>query len=204
MRESIWATTVPQVGEDFRRLSGIEPQVPRLSEEKTPPAPLTVVLPGGNLKGVEVLAKTYKGSPSAMTFANRTQAEKAVEKLGAGWAVRQGARAFYAARVKKLGEVAGSQVGKTILDQMGGAGRIKALLGANFSFTPDGVVIQWPSRHRSRGNVVEIELMPSDTYEMKFFNVSTAGKKLVKKYDDVYADALIDIFERQTGYYLKL
>lgn len=103
-----------------------------------------------------------------------------------------------------LKEVAGSDVGKTILAQMGGAGRIKAMTGANFSFTPDGVIIQWPSRQRSRGNVVEIELKPDDTYELRFLNVSTMGRKPVKTYDGVYFDQLVSIFEKQTGLYLKL
>lgn len=53
--------------------------------------------------GIEVLAKLYKGQPSAVTYANRTQAEMAVAKLGAEWCVyRCGmGRPFYVARVEQ-------------------------------------------------------------------------------------------------------
>lgn len=43
--------------------------------------------------GVVVLAKLYKGEPSAMTFSNRTQAENAAQKSG-GWVCQMG-RPFY-------------------------------------------------------------------------------------------------------------
>jgi hypothetical protein len=38
---------------------------------------------------------------------------------------------------------------------------------------------------------------------MRFWNAVKTGKKLVKKYDDVYAEDLVSIFEKQTGYYLR-
>jgi len=97
-----------------------------------------------------------------------------------------------------------STVGMTILQQMGGGGKIRAMLGANWSFLPHGLILQWPSRQRSKGNYLEVDLQPNDTYELRFFNVSTLGKKLVKKFDDVYFDSLISIFEKQTGYRLRL
>lgn len=97
------------------------------------------------------------------------------------------------------------QVGKTILDQMGGYGRLRMMLGIKqITDLPRGVGFEWPNRQRSRGNYVEITLKPSDTYEMEFFNLSVRGKKSVKKYRDVYADQLVDIFEKQTGWYLRL
>jgi hypothetical protein len=95
-------------------------------------------------------------------------------------------------------------VGKIILEQMGGYGRLKAMIGAQVAFIHNGVAIQWPSKQRSKGNRVEIVLQPSDTYEMTFYNVSGASKKPVKKYDDIYNDQLIELFEHQTGYYLHL
>jgi hypothetical protein len=54
--------------------------------------PLTVTL----RNGLTVTAKMYCGEPSAITYANRTQAEKACQKLGEGWAVYHGNyRPFY-------------------------------------------------------------------------------------------------------------
>jgi hypothetical protein len=96
------------------------------------------------------------------------------------------------------------EVGRIILDQMGGPGRLKAMLGATMTLIPHGVMIKWPNPQRNRGNLVEITLQPSDTYEMTFYNAIRGSKKVVKKYDDVYFDQLIDLFEKQTGWYLKL
>ena len=95
-------------------------------------------------------------------------------------------------------------VGRIILDQMGGAGRIRAMLGATMVLIPHGVMIKWPSREPSRGNLVEITLDPSDTYNLTFFNATRGTKKVVKKYDDIYFDQLVELFERQTGLYLRL
>ena len=46
--------------------------------------------------GVEVLAKPYKGELAAITYANRTQAEKTASKMGPEWRAYQGmGRPFY-------------------------------------------------------------------------------------------------------------
>jgi hypothetical protein len=51
---------------------------------------LTVKLNNGRI----VLAKLYKGHPSAITYVNRTQAGRKARELGEGWAVF-GFRPFY-------------------------------------------------------------------------------------------------------------
>jgi hypothetical protein len=106
-------------------------------------------------------------------------------------------------RYPRLGE---SQVGKTILQQMGGTGRLSVMLGAkNFIVSEDGASFRWPNKERSRGNAVRITLGGSDTYTMEFYNVAGASKpKLVKKYDMLYADQLVPVFEKQTGWYLSI
>jgi hypothetical protein len=56
--------------------------------------------------GRTVLAKLYKGSPSPVTYANRTQAERKAAELGVGWSVYKGmGRPFYVA-FDGTGEVA--------------------------------------------------------------------------------------------------
>jgi hypothetical protein len=97
------------------------------------------------------------------------------------------------------------QIGKTILDQMGGYGRLRAMLGIQqLMDIPRGVGFKWPNRQRSRGNYVEITLRGDDTYDMEFFNVSARGKKSVKKFRGLYFDQLVEIFEKHTGWYLRL
>jgi len=99
-------------------------------------------------------------------------------------------------------------IGRTIADQMGGAGKMRAMLGATIVAIPNGLAIKWPNRQRTKGNLVWITLEPSDTYKMVFYNAGKGtgmdGKKVVKEYEDVYFDQLVDIFEKQTGWYLRM
>lgn len=54
--------------------------------------------------GLVVSGKPYFGAVTAKTFANRTQAQREVERLGQGWAVYQGQRSriFYAGRLDSI------------------------------------------------------------------------------------------------------
>ena len=97
------------------------------------------------------------------------------------------------------------EVAKTILDQMGGYGRLKMMIGIQQVVDlRKGVGFKWPNKQRSKGNYVEIILTPRDEYDMTFYNVSTGGKKEVKKFRGIYFDQLIELFEKQTGWYLRL
>lgn len=99
-----------------------------------------------------------------------------------------------------------NQVAETILAQMGGKRRLSAYLGVQQLIllkSPDGVGIRWPNKKRSKGNYVKITLTPADLYDMEFQNVSTRGVKTVKTYRGLYADMLVETFERQTGWYLR-
>ena len=97
-------------------------------------------------------------------------------------------------------------VAETILKQMGGAGRLKAMIGAH-SFTTSGSDLSFvfPNRKRSKGNAVRVTYNAgTDLYEMRFSNVSVAGAKVVAKFDDMFWEDLIETFERQTGLALRL
>lgn len=109
-----------------------------------------------------------------------------------------------ASDLRDLADRVANNVAKTILQQMGG-NRLFAMLGATLvNTTSDSVTFKWPNRERSRGNAVKVTLLPDDTYEMTFFNMSGRGAKKVKEYRGVYADQLIDLFEKQTGWALRL
>ena len=97
-------------------------------------------------------------------------------------------------------------VAETILKQMGGSGRLRAMIGAH-SFATNGndLSFVFPNRQRSKGNSCKINYnVGKDLYDVDFYNVSVKGAKKVAHYDDLYWDQLIDVFERQTGLYLKL
>jgi len=99
-----------------------------------------------------------------------------------------------------------ASVGKTILKQMGGAGRLTAMLGVRqfIDLRGRGVGFKWPNKQRSRGNYVEIELTGADLYDMTFFNVSKRGKKKVKEFKGLFFDMLVETFESHTGWYLRM
>jgi hypothetical protein len=99
-----------------------------------------------------------------------------------------------------LTEGSDEEIAKTIGQQMGGIGKIKAMLGATVTAAPKGLKIKWPNKQRSKGNIAVITLRGDDTYDMEFFN----NDKSVKKYEGLYADALKPTFEKQTGWYLSL
>lgn len=67
----------------------------QIIENAQSPEPLTTKLNNG----ITVLAKMYKGSPSAVTYANATQAHAAHAKMGPGWRVHKGmGRPWYIAK----------------------------------------------------------------------------------------------------------
>jgi len=92
-----------------------------------------------------------------------------------------------------------------IAEQLGGIGRIRAMLGATVIMDEgDGLKIRWPSRTPSKGNCVIVRLCPSDTYEVTFWSIRNLDCKVVAQVSDVYAEDLVRVFEGQTGYRLRL
>ena len=99
-------------------------------------------------------------------------------------------------------DLAATRLAETILNQMGGAGRVRAMTGAQFAIIDNGVEIRWPSRTPTKGNMCSVVLEPCDTYTVTFFNKRAGTKKQVAQLEDVYCDCLVRVFEAQTGYYL--
>lgn len=121
-------------------------------------------------------------------------------------------------------------VADTILQQMGGARRLSAMIGAKDFFSDDGgksLVFKFPNKQKSGPNYVKITLNGKDLYDVTFsrygtekeeldpeetamykkFGIKPKGKmytKVVKEYNDIFADQLVDIFEKTTGLYLRL
>jgi hypothetical protein len=98
-----------------------------------------------------------------------------------------------------------SDVGHTIFQQMGGAGRLRAMIGAkDFGVGENVAQFKWAAKARNGANSIRIVLDPSDTYTMEFYKIRAGNAKLVKSFSDVYADSLKRIFESETGLYLSL
>lgn len=92
-------------------------------------------------------------------------------------------------------------IARTILQQMGGRARLEAFTGAYNFAVGDGSVM---FRIKNRGvNFVKVKLNGKDLYDVTFGRVSGTNFKVVEQLDDVYAEDLIDIFEKSTGMYLR-
>jgi len=93
------------------------------------------------------------------------------------------------------------QIAKTILSQLGGQNKLVAFTGAYNFVVGDGAVM---FRIKNRGvNFVKVKLNGSDLYDVTFGRISGTNYKIVEELDDVYAEDLIDIFEKETGMYLR-
>jgi hypothetical protein len=107
-------------------------------------------------------------------------------------------------RMAAIDVAASSQIGKTIIDQMGGMRAMRMIGAKQIIWLPKGVRVMWPNKQRSKGNCFEVTLNSMDTYDLEFFNVSIKAKKSVKKFRGVYFDQLGELFEKQTGWYLRM
>ena len=95
------------------------------------------------------------------------------------------------------------EISKTILQQLGGWGRLRAMLGVKQALDHgNGVSFRFPNR---RGpNHVKILLNGSDTYDVEFGRIRGLNFKVIKEYKGIYADGLADLFVDQTGLHLRM
>jgi len=94
------------------------------------------------------------------------------------------------------------QVATEILNQLGGAGRLKVMLGVkSFGATESSLSFAFRAAGRNSIKAVRVVLDASDTYTVEFFRASGVT---VDKFDGVYVDALRSCIEQRTGLYLSL
>ena len=94
-------------------------------------------------------------------------------------------------------------IATTIIDQMGGSGRLQAFVGAN-SFGCDEIEYDgfkqpavWFKFKMNLCRVIYEE--GKDLYVVQFIKATIKGLKIVKEFTDVYAEDLIPLFENTTG-----
>ena len=95
------------------------------------------------------------------------------------------------------------QIAETIVQQLGhSTGRMKAMVGAHsFMATESGLQFKMKARAKGSIKVCQIELLPSDTYRVRFLGRTGIVKA---EHTGVYAEDLRPLFERETGLYLSL
>ncbi len=94
------------------------------------------------------------------------------------------------------------EIASTIINQLGGFGKLKAMTGAyNFVALDNGVSFKIKNRS---ANFIKIILNGKDLYDVEIGRISGANYKIVKQQNDVYFDELKKFIENATGMYLSL
>tara|TARA_Y100000034_G_scaffold122368_1_gene167740 strand:+ start:2385 stop:2705 length:321 start_codon:yes stop_codon:yes gene_type:complete len=101
------------------------------------------------------------------------------------------------------------EIATTILNQIGGIGRIKAMTGANnFVALENGVSFRLPKMSGVKANFVKITLSPQDLYDVETGNIrKKKGIPTYKKNNTVcgvFVSNLIETLEVETGMYYTL
>ena len=91
---------------------------------------------------------------------------------------------------------------KTILEQMGGVNKIKAMTGAS-NFGADKNYVTFKFKGSRTANHVRITLNSMDLYDIVFFKITKLKFKEVGQYTGIYNDQLKETFEKYTGLYLS-
>jgi hypothetical protein len=100
-----------------------------------------------------------------------------------------------------------NQIAETTLQQLGGSGRLSAMIGASkFAHSKDGA-LTFHFKGFKKANVIKIELdKANDVYVVSFYkyNQKTFDCPMVAQYTWVYADDLKNVIEIYTGLHLSL
>lgn len=102
-------------------------------------------------------------------------------------------------------------VAHVTLSQLGGSRRLSIMIGARDFYSDKGNTLFFSFKSCLKANRCEITLDPNDTYTVRFFKhcrlnreTLTIPQAMVYECDRIYADSLIEIFERFTGLFLSL
>ena len=97
------------------------------------------------------------------------------------------------------------KIAQTILKQLGGQGRLSAMLGAkNFLDHGNALSFKFPNRARSKPNYVKVELAPDDTYTVHFARIGSINFKPLGQLEGVHVGQLRQVIEDRIGLRLRL
>jgi hypothetical protein len=107
-------------------------------------------------------------------------------------------------RVARL-EKHSNNIAATIVRQLGGGGKLQMMIGLKQLINePLGVTLVFPlPKHSGAVNRVRITLNGKDLYDMEFIRTRGMSQKIVKVFNDVYAEDIKDRFEEGTGLYIR-
>lgn len=96
-------------------------------------------------------------------------------------------------------------VANIIVQQLGGSRKLQMMIGLRQILTErNAVTLVFPKpKHKGAVNRVRITLNGMDLYDMEFIRTHGRSVKVVKEFNDVYAEDLKDRFEDGTGLYIR-
>jgi hypothetical protein len=98
------------------------------------------------------------------------------------------------------------QIANTIIEQLGGKGRLCAMTGAKDFVALERGLSFGVGKNAKGVNKVIIRLTDADLYDVEFGRVRTVKGmptyKVLDSTEGAYADMLMDLFEQATGMYL--
>jgi len=98
-----------------------------------------------------------------------------------------------------------SAIANTIVQQLGGSRKLQMMIGLKQILTAsNAVTLVFPKpKHAGAVNRVRITLNGLDLYDMEFIRTHGRSVKVVKEFNDVYAEDIKDRFEEGTGLYIR-
>lgn len=98
-----------------------------------------------------------------------------------------------------------NQIAATIVNQLGGGRKLQMFIGLKQLINePLGVTLVFPKpKHAGAVNRVRITLNGKDLYDMEFIRTRGSSVKVVKEFNDVYAEDIKDRFEEGTGLFIR-
>lgn len=95
-------------------------------------------------------------------------------------------------------------IAQTIINQIGGMGRLKAMIGAkDFLIIESGVRFKFAKAYNGI-NYISIVLNGNDLYDVEYKKVGSKNAITIATSNDLYSDMLKSDFEQTTKLYLSL
>jgi len=102
-----------------------------------------------------------------------------------------------------------SHVAEIILQQLGGADSLRAMIGAGpflcglVDRVQPALSFRFRARAAKRANMARIILDPSDTYTVELWRAGQDSASLLVTREGIYSDQLISVLEYETGLRLR-
>lgn len=97
-----------------------------------------------------------------------------------------------------------NEVANTIFSQLGGR-RFVVMTGAAATGLKNKLSVKLKrGSSRNKATHMVVSLNARDTYDVEFIKVHGTKTTEISKHEDIYADMLVELFERETGLYTSL